>query len=59
MIDFVRTMIAYREGRIKLEHPRDENTVLVLNLDPSEYCITEITIPENTEVTALAVIDPK
>ncbi len=46
-------MLAYREGRIKLEYPRDENVVLVLNLGPVEYSITEITTP----VTALVVID--
>ena len=59
MIDFVKTMLAYREGRIKLEYPRDEHTVLVLNLDPAEYRIIEITVPESTEVTALVVIDHK
>lgn len=51
-------MRAYREGRIKIT-PRPENEVLILNLSQSQYRLTEIDIPENTEETALAVIDPE
>jgi len=57
--DFEKTMLSYRVGRIKLEYPRDEGVILVLNLDPAEYRISEITIQENTKETALVVINPE
>lgn len=52
--DFVKTMLAYREGRIKLEYTRADNVMLVLNLSSSEYRFVE---KENKEETRLAIRD--
>ena len=55
---FEETMRAYRKGRIKIIS-RPENEVQILNLSQSEYRLIEIDISENTEMTALAIIDPE